>query len=90
MDEHDSEDGEDNLEREVNKIINEGFTDEQSLTEAESDSDSVLCTLSTDIEDVLSTLCTHIGPDLFYRYFLYLTMEQLTFSYAATTVFNTP
>ena len=46
------QDGEDHLEREVNEIINEGCTDEQSLTEAESDSDSVLCTLITDIEDM--------------------------------------
>ena len=83
---------EDNLEREVNEIINEGHTNEQSLTVAESDSDSVLCTPSTDIEDLefdISTLCTHTCPDLFYRYFLYLTMEQLTFSYAVRTVFNT-
>ena len=43
-----SQDGE---ARKVNKIINEGHT-EQSSSEAESDSDSVLCTLSTDIEDM--------------------------------------
>ena len=36
------QDGEDNLEREANQI-----SDKQSSTEAESDSDSVLCTLST-------------------------------------------
>ena len=77
------QDGEDNLER---KVSNEGFTDEQSLTEAESDSDSVLCSLSTDIEDVLSTLCTHRS-----RFVLqYHIMEQLKFSYTGTTVFNTP
>ena len=46
------QDGEDNLEREVNEITNEGHTDKQSLTEAESDSDSVLSTLSTDTEDM--------------------------------------
>ena len=45
------QDGEDNLEREANEIINEGHSDEQSSTEAENDSDSVLCT-STDIEDM--------------------------------------
>ena len=34
------QDGEDNLEREANKIISEGLTDDQSSTEAESDSNS--------------------------------------------------
>ena len=43
MDEDESvQDGEDNLEREANEISNK-----QSSTEAKSDSDSVLCTLST-------------------------------------------
>ena len=46
------QDGEDNLARKVNEIINEGNTNEQSSTEAENDSDSVLCTLSTDIENM--------------------------------------
>ena len=43
------QDGEDNLARKVNEIINEGNTNEQSSTEAENDSDSVL---STDIENI--------------------------------------
>ena len=43
------QDGEDNLER---KVINEGHINEQSSTEAESNSGSVLCTVSMDVEDM--------------------------------------
>ena len=51
VDEDDStSNAEDSLEREVNEIMNEIFGEHPSSAEAESNSDSVLSTLSTDIE----------------------------------------
>ena len=59
---------EDNLEREVNEIINNMFGEQQSPTEAESDCESTLSRYGLGYLMYTLFLCTHICPNLFYRY----------------------